>query len=131
MDMPVLEMKTVAILPQGCFSVLLWKDVPFAVALERTFADGRPVIGNGIYDCVRSYYHKGNYATYEIKVAGHDHVLFHKGNLETDSLACVLVGECFGMLNGTAAILQSGAGFAELMDKAKSFTEFQMLVTGR
>lgn len=126
-----LELKTVAVLPDGCFSVLLWDGRPFAVSVERTFDDGRPVIQNGEYECLRDFYHKGGYPTFEIQVEGHDRVLFHKGNKETDSAGCVLVAESFGVLDSGLIVLDSKHGFDEFMGLAAGLASFKMQVTGR
>ena len=126
-----LELKTVAVRSDGCFSVLLWHGRPFAVSVERTFDDGRPVIQNGEYECVASFYHKGGYPTFEIIVPGHSRVLFHKGNTELDSVACVVVGESFGMLNSATAVLDSKGGFNEFLELTKSLDRFTMKVSGR
>lgn len=126
-----LELKTVAVLPEGCFSVLLWDGIPFAVSVERTFDDERPVIGNGKFLCKKDYYHKGNYPTYQIIVEGHDRVLFHKGNVEENSEACICVAEKFGALNSEPAVLESKEGFGELMFLAGGIDSFGMEVTGR
>jgi len=126
-----LELKTVAVRDDGCYSVLLWDGRPFAVSVERTFDDGRPVIGSGTYRCKRDFYHKGGYPTFEIYVVGHHRVLFHKGNTEADTVACIVVGESFGELKGQTAVLDSAGGFGELMRLAQGLDEFQMEVSGR
>lgn len=126
-----LELKTVAVLPEGCFSVLVWDGVPFAVSVERTFDDGKPVITNGKFLCKRDFYHKGGYATYEIIIDDHDRVLFHKGNAETDSSGCIIVAEKFGALNAAPAVLESKEGFTEFMFLANGIDSFGMEVTGR
>lgn len=126
-----LELKTIAMRDDGCFSVLLWEGVPFAVSVERTFEDGRPVIQNGIYPCQRSFFNHGGYETFEIVVEGHSRVLFHKGNRELDSLACICVAEKFGVLQGETAVLESQEGFTELMNLTKDLSQFNMTVSGR
>lgn len=126
-----LQLKTLAVREDGCFSGLLWDGRPFAVSVERTFDDGQPVIKNGIYRCVRTLYNKGGYPTFEIMVEGHSRVLFHKGNTELDSLACVIVAESFGELKGQTAVLDSAGGFGELMSLTHGLSEFEMEVTGR
>ena len=128
---PQLHIKTVAVLPEGCFSALLWDGRPFAVTLERTFEDGKPVIGNGQYPCHRGFFHHGGYPTFEIQVAGHTNIKFHKGNWETDSKGCVLIGESFAELNGQMAIADSGHGFNEFMNIVEGLDNFTLLVTGR
>lgn len=128
---PRLELKTVAIRPDGCFSAMLWDGRPFAVSLEHVFEDGRPVIGAGVLDCKRSFYEHGGYPTFEIIVAGHSRVLFHKGNKNADSKACVLVAESFAVIDGDAAIADSAHGFEEFMSLAGALDFFRMTVTGR
>lgn len=135
--MSPLELKTVAIRPDGCFSVMLWVGRPFAVSVERTFDAGeaehgkRIVIPAGVHRCRRSKYFKGGYDTYEIEIAGHTRVLFHKGNLEQHSEACVIVAESFGTLSGQTAVLNSKGGFDEFMALANGVEEFDMEVSGR
>ena len=139
-----LTLDTVAIRPDGCFSVALWDGRPFCVSVERTFDDVRPVIGAGVFHCRLDYYHKGNYPTFEIQVAGHDRVLFHKGNLEIHSRACVILGETFGGYNpvtgvyslragpgDVTAVLSSGDAFGEFMANTGELKEFDMEVLHR
>jgi hypothetical protein len=132
-----LELSTVAIRTDGCFSVLLWDGRPFAVSVERTFELGesshgkRIVIPAGLALCTRTLYHRGNYATFEISVAGHSRVLFHKGNLEDHSEACVIVAESFGELKGKTAVLDSRGGFNEFMSLTAGLQQFYMNVTHR
>lgn len=132
MSTATMTLKTVAVRPDGCFSVLCdFTGRPFAVAVERTFDDGLPVIRNGLFRCVRSYYHKGRYPTFEIMVPGHSRVLFHKGNRETDSEACIIVAESFGMLGADTAVLDSDHGFNEFMTLCNGKPEFYLEVSGR
>jgi len=126
-----LQLKTVAVLEEGCFSVLLWDGRPFAVSVERTFSADRPVITNGVFSCKKSWYNKGQYPTYEIEGPGHSRIMFHKGNKDTDSLGCVVVTESFGLLSGTAAVLDSAHGFAELIQLTHGLESFEMEVSGR
>lgn len=128
---PRLELKTVAVRDDGCFSALCWDGRPFAVSVERTFENGRSVIENGDYECVPRRYFKGGYDTFEIIVAGHSAVLFHKGNTELDSIACVVIGESFGVLNGMTAVQDSKGGFEEFIKLTAGLSKFTMRVTGR
>lgn len=132
MSLATLELVTVAIREDGCFSVL--KDFdgrPFAVTVERTFEDFRVVIGNGMHRCFRSVFSRGGYPTFEIEVVGHSRVLFHKGNVETDSEGCILVAESFGMIGKETAVLDSKGGFAEFMAMTEGRNEFWLNVSGR
>jgi hypothetical protein len=128
---PRLELKTVAVREDGCFSVLLWDGRPFAVSVERTFENGRPVITQNEYKCTRSMYIKGGYEAFEIHVPGHTRILFHKGNVEEDSVGCVIVAGSFGVVRGRTAVLDARTGFGGLMELTAGLAEFYMVVTGR
>lgn len=129
---PVFSLVTVAVRADGCFSALLDSTGrPFAVTCERTFENNVPVIRNGVYRCVKTKYIKGGYPTFEIIVPGHTRVLFHRGNKETDSLACVLVGENFAMFDGVTGIADSKGGFDEFWNLVKNLDEFDLSVTNR
>ena len=127
----MLELLTVALRTDGCFSVLKWQGRPFAVSVEHTFTDELPIIKRGLWRCVKSLYHKGGYDTYEIIVPGHSRILFHKGNTEEDSRGCVIIGESFGELKSATAVLNSRGGFNEFMTLTKGVPEFLINVTGR
>lgn len=121
----MITVRRVALLEEGCFGVLLYLGVPFAVSIERTFDDGNPIIPAGTYNCTARRYNRGGYETFEITgVAGHSLLLFHKANWETDLEGCVGVGESFAVLNGKLAIAQSGEGFAEFMRKVGDMPSF-------
>lgn len=127
----MMELKTVALREDGCFSVSLWDTRPFAVALERTFENLRTVLTAGQFWCERDFYHKGGYETFQILVPNHDRVLFHKLNIETESEACVGLAESFGQLDGRTAILDSKHGFEEFMALTAGLNRFLLDVTGR
>lgn len=123
---PLIVVKRVAKLPEGCFGAILHTGAPFGVTLERTF--GRDVvIPAGEFLCVATKYHKGGYPTFEITgVAGHSRLLFHKANWETDLEGCVGIGEGFALLDGRLAIAQSGPAFAEFLQKVGHLPSFQV-----
>jgi len=131
MNDPRLELKTVAVRKDGCFSVLLWDGRPFAVSVERTFEDGRPIITQGAYKCTRSAYVKGGYETFEVHVEGHSRILFHKGNVEEDSAGCIVVAASFGEMRERTAVLDARTGFGRLMEATAGLAGFAMQVTGR
>ena len=131
MIVPRLTLSTVAIRDDGCFSAMLWDGRPFAVSVERTFENRRVVIPAGLSLCKRSFYNKGGYPTFEIIVPGHTRVLFHKGNFELNSEACVIVAESFGVLEGKTAVLDSKGGFSEFITLTEGLSEFWMEVLHR
>lgn len=138
-----LQLKTISIRKDGCFSVLKWREEgeedgrPFAVTVERTFNEGeaahgkRIVIPAGVLVCRRTNYIRGGYPTFEIAVQGHTRVLFHKGNKEADSEACVLVAESFTHIENQTMIGDSKGGFTEFMELTKGLNQFEMEVSGR
>lgn len=124
-----LELLRVAVENEGAFGVLRLGGYPRLVTLEHTYRDENAVkIPMGRTRCHRDFFHRGGYETFEIEVAGHSRVLFHKGNIEKNSDGCVLVGARFGRLGGRAAILQSAVGFGEFMEMLKGVDEFELNV---
>jgi hypothetical protein len=120
----MITVRRVALLDEGCFGVLMYLGVPFAVTLERTFGQDT-IIPAGTYNCVARRYNRGGYQTFEITgVAGHSLLLFHKANWETDLQGCVGIGESFAVLDGKLAIAQSGEGFNEFMRKVGDLPSF-------
>ena len=126
----MIVLKRISVHKEGAFGVLLFDGIPICVTLERTYDDQAKVvkIPPGTYQCKRSRYHRGGYDTFEIHVPGHSRILFHKGNVETHSEGCVLLGEQYGVLNGRPAILQSGVAFDEFMAKTKDVDVFDLHV---
>jgi hypothetical protein len=125
---PLITVKRIARHAEGVFGAMLHLDVPFAVTLERSDGpDNAPVIPAGVYQCVKTTYYKGGYPTFEIVgVDGHARLLFHKANKESDLRGCVGIGESFAKLDGRLAIAQSGAGFAEFMERVGDLPGFQV-----
>lgn len=110
------QLKRVAVHKFGAFGVIMKSGIPFAVTLERTFEpDNRIVVPYGIVLCERSRYYKGGYPTYELQVAGHSRVLFHKGNKEDHSRGCILVAESYHVFGNQPGIANSAGGFREFM----------------
>ncbi len=136
-----LELVRTSIREDGAFGVLQALKVPpgadgipIAVCCERTYplpdtAKGQFIkVPAGRHRCVRSYYQRGRHETFEVLVAGHSRLLFHKGNVEDDAEGCVLVGRRFGLLHGKPAIVDSAAGFGDFMAWAGTREAFEILV---
>ncbi len=128
-----LVLQRVAVGPEGAFGVLLRQgEPPFAVTLERTYpregASEAPKIPAGRWRCTRSFFHRGGYATFEIHVPGFSRLLFHRGNLETDSEGCVLVGERFDRFGWQSGVGQSALAHAELMTMLRGIDECELVV---
>lgn len=120
--MPRVRLVRVASGPGGAFGVLVVDGNPEAVTLERVFderGETRPVIPAGTYRCEPTFFHAGDYPTWEVvNVPGHSRVLFHRGNFERESLGCILVARSFegkwvggsrlGFEAFEAAVMESG-----------------------
>tara|TARA_Y100000310_G_scaffold219808_1_gene221230 strand:+ start:2410 stop:2853 length:444 start_codon:yes stop_codon:yes gene_type:complete len=70
--------------------------------VEEEWRDNAPRIScipTGIYRCVRSMFHRGGYATYEItNVPGRSLIKVHRANTEEDLLGCIGLGLSLGVL---------------------------------
>lgn len=113
----------------GTFGAWVDSHVPFAVSLE---PDNNEIkrIPAGTYTCKRDYYHHGDYETFEVTgVPERTRILIHKGNAETNTAGCLLIGEMYEPLNGKPAILQSGKAFDELMRKLDGLDEFELVIS--
>ena len=126
-----LKLKRVIDNKDATFGVLINGDTPFAVTLEPAWEDnkkGISCIPSGPYNCKRVKSPKFG-DTFEIlDVEERTHILFHKGNSERNTQGCVLIAEEFGKLNGKAAVLASGRGFAEFMSILKEVDEFELTI---
>lgn len=131
---PPLTLKRLQIRDDGCFSYLRRSDgSQVCVTNEHTFGDpGSPsvILQPGHYLCVRGRHTLNGqdwFDTYEIKgVEGHTGVLFHPGNTELDSKACVLPGRHFGVLDGMMAVLESVSAFRYFMQVTAGADEFEL-----
>lgn len=113
---------------QGALGVLLLDGIILACALQPDQNDKtRYYIPAGEYVCRR--FHGTKWPnTFEILVTGHTALLFHAGNVESESLGCVLLGSSFSKLKGQRAVINSGATFREFLEATKSVDEFPLKV---
>lgn len=108
----------------GIISVLLDLQGEFiSYALEHAYLDSGgeyyPKIPDGTYSCVRGMHQLHNnkpFETFEvIGVEGHSGLLFHSGNMNSDSDGCILVGLSLGNIGSQKALLNSRAAFQKLL----------------
>lgn len=110
---------------------VLFENPDFMVTtMERGWADNHPdtsCIPVGKYSGKRiNSPHFGN--TFQLAVDGRDNILLHKGNWQTDSKGCILVGSGFALLNGQEAITGAGDGFAHFLEYLKADNEFELTI---
>ena len=107
--------------------ILMDEDGPFALTLEDPWKDNQvniSCIPAGKYLCKRVLSAKFG-DTFTVKdVPDRKYIRFHKGNTEDDTHGCILIGEEFGILDDQPAILNSGKGFKEFMDKLLGINDF-------
>jgi hypothetical protein len=128
-----LKVKHVSVIDSGAFGVMLLDDIPIAVTLERSYLEGAQQVTKippGIYHCVKSFFNRGGYMTFEIQVPGHSRILFHSANLETQLDGCIAIGEMFGIVDNAPAILNTkkGAGFQKFWDRMGGLEAFDLIM---
>ena len=130
------ELIRVAVLPDGAFGVLVLDGRPFCVTLERTqsvesegLTRQTTVIPDGHYVCQRTWFVRGAYETFEIMgVQGHSRLLFHVGNVETDSQGCVLLGTRYEAAGPRPMILDSRTAHTRFMSALSDVNAFPITV---
>ena len=111
---------------------ILWHDNKI---ICRTLENDNHEIAEGEYECVPSYYFRGDYKTWQIKVIGRTRLLFHKGNFPEHSEGCILTGSSFGHLLHKAtnsmrmALLGSGTAFEKFMDYTREESHLTLRLT--
>lgn len=123
----------------GIFGLLSYKTslLQFiAVTLEHAYPNGNsflPKIRPGVYSCQRGVFRlegmTHDFMTFQVLVEGHTDLLFHKGNMNSDSSGCILLGQRLGFLGTNKAILESSIAFLNFMNLQKDVDEFKLLIT--
>ena len=116
----------------GTYGTLACGGIPFAVTLEPHWVDNLKnysCIPEGSYVCKRV--NSPTYGlTFEVTgVNGRTAVLFHWGNEIDNTEGCILLGEEFGELGNSPAILSSKRAFAEFMGKFNDHKEIILFIT--
>ena len=95
----MLTLKRITSTAYGTFGVLIHGEEQFAVTLECPWKDNQvntSCIPAGVYFCVRVQSPRFG-DTFEITdVKGRTHILFHAGNIASNTRGCILIGEKFG-----------------------------------
>ena len=115
----------------GTFGVMVYENTPFALSLEREWLDNQRSIScipAGTYTCSRVDSPKFG-DTFEVtNVPNRSHILFHKGNIDDDSHGCIIVGEQYGVFQGSPAVLASSAGYKELHKILREDDVFRLII---
>lgn len=126
----MITIKRVSYLPEGTLGVILQDNVPFALTAELPWLNNLPsksCIPTGKYVCKRVQSPKFG-DTFEItNVPKRKNILFHKGNVpKKDSKGCILIGEQFEMMGLNVAVIASGKGYGEFMERMKDVDGFEL-----
>jgi len=130
--MKTMTIKRITENQDGLFGVLLDGNIQFALTVERNWLNNQPNISCipiGQYKCVRVKSKRFG-ITFEITgVPNRSNILFHWGNVKTDSEGCIIIGEKYSELNGVNAVLESKntpEGFNEFMRRLQGVNEFML-----
>jgi len=115
----------------GTFGTLLIDGITFCVTLEPYSRDNEQnvsCIPTGQYICKRV--DSPTYGiTFEItNIQDRSSVLFHPGNIDDNTMGCVLLGQYYGKLKGDRAVLNSGNTFKAFMKELSGINEFKLSV---
>jgi Family of unknown function (DUF5675) len=106
----------------GSFGVLLLDGQAFCVTLERPDQGNLPnvsCIPTGTYQCVKVHSTHFGVDLFAVQnVPGRENIEIHFGNVDTDSLGCILLGSEFGTVNNQPAICGSRVAFDKFMAAA-------------
>ena len=115
----------------GMFGVMTYNSEPFSMCLEpNDRGNGKnSCIPVGVYICKRHSGTKYKDAWCITGVPGRSFILFHIGNIEDDSLGCILLGSSLGSLKKKMSITQSGNTFRKFMKISRKSTELHLTIS--
>ena len=118
-------------LSYGTFGALRIQKEVFCVTLEPPCFENMQnmsCIPAGQYRCVRVQSHKYG-ETFEVHhVPNRSGILFHAGNMVTDTEGCILLAQHYGKLRGDRAVLNSGTTFKEFMNRMQGYNIFILTI---
>jgi len=116
---------------EGTFGVVTICSQAFSVCLELPDRLNKANISNippRQYLCQRIESPKFGATFKVVDVPGRSMILFHSGNLISDSRGCLILAESFGKLNGNRAVLNSGATFKKFMEIMDGVDKFMLTI---
>lgn len=116
----------------GIFGTLGLPNGVILHSLEHAYPDGYghydAKLPSGTYECklgTHQLHHGGPFQTYEVTgVPGHTGILFHKGNTQSDSEGCILLG----MERSGDAVIRSAEAFETFMEALRGVDSFWLAV---
>ena len=94
-----------------------------------TIENAAKLIPEGIHPCVKDYYHRGDYPTFEIIVENRDRLLFHAANYASELEGCMAPGKGRGETeDGRLAVWNSKDAFNQFWDIVKDEKSFLLMI---
>ena len=94
-----------------------------------TIENSAKPIPEGIHPCVKDYYHRGDYPTFEIIVEDRDRLLFHAANYASELEGCIAPGKDRGETeDGKLAVWNSKKAFNEFWDLVQDEEKFLLMI---
>ncbi|MCK5601902.1 hypothetical protein KAR91_08540 [Candidatus Pacearchaeota archaeon] len=85
-------------------------------------------IPTGLYKVERKLSPRWGDSFQVMGVAGRTHIVIHNGNIEANTLGCILLGRTFGKLNGEPAVMISKPTVKRFMEKMKGINSFTLKI---
>ena len=129
----VLELVRVESAIDATFGILKIDERVFCVTLERPWSNNLPNVScvpDGRYLCAKHESPRFGSTFKLLDVPGRSDVLFHWGNVASDSQGCIILGRYFGFVSSKNArgVLSSLATFKNFMNILRRADEFQLLI---
>ena len=94
-----------------------------------TIENSAKPIPEGLHPCVKDYYHRGDYPTFEIIVEDRDRLLFHAANYASELEGCIAPGKDRGETeDGKLAVWNSKKAFNEFWDLVQDEEKFLLMI---
>ena len=94
-----------------------------------TIENSAKPIPEGVHPCVKDYYHRGDYPTFEIIVEDRDRLLFHAANYASELEGCIAPGKDRGETeDGKLAVWNSKKAFNEFWDLVQDEEKFLLMI---
>ena len=116
----------------GTYGVLEYNGIPFCLTLEpNDRGNGKnSCIPEGRYTCRRHSGTKYKNTWGITNVPDRTAILFHIGNIEDDSLGCILLGSTLASVKGKLGVVYSSNTFSRFMHISERVSELSLTITG-
>lgn len=128
-DMLQIKLARLTEIEEGTFGCMSLRGVPLFVTVEPNWRNNgkNSCIPAGVHAC-KSYSSEKYPNTIEIIVPGRDKILIHNGNLEDDSLGCIILGKKFGLIKNKIGVMESAVALKEFREITKKYTYFRLTI---